>query len=82
MKVYGAVKIQPQNLLNSTLETWVVSFIDGMLCLCVTERVNQGYESLASLRHAYLDSFFLEPEDIKFVSLGAIWNFSKAIGLP
>jgi hypothetical protein len=52
------------------------------VCLCVTERVNQGYESLASLRHAYLGSFFLEPEDIKCISLRAIWNFSKATGLP
>jgi len=39
-------------------------------------------EALASLRHAYLGSFFLEPEDIKSVSLGAIWNFSKVTGLP
>jgi hypothetical protein len=39
-------------------------------------------EALASLRHAYLGSFFLEPEDIKSISLGAIWNFSKATGLP
>ena len=39
-------------------------------------------EALFSLRHVYLDSFFLEPEDIKCVSLGAIWNFSKATGLP
>jgi len=40
------------------------------------------YEALASLRHAYLGSFSLEPEDIKSISLGAIWNFSKAKGLP
>jgi len=39
-------------------------------------------EALASLRHVYLGCFFLEPEDIKFISLGAIWNFSKATGLP
>ena len=32
--------------------------------------------------HMYLGSFFLEPEDIKSISLGAIWNFSKATGLP
>jgi len=29
-------------------------------------------EALASLRHTYLGSFFLEPEDIKSISLGAI----------
>jgi len=39
-------------------------------------------EDLASLRHAYLGSFFLEPEDIKSISLGDIWNFSKVTGLP
>jgi hypothetical protein len=39
-------------------------------------------EALASLRHAYLDSFFLEPEDIKSTGLGAIWNISKVTGLP
>ena len=39
-------------------------------------------EALASLRHAYLGSFFLDPEDIKSLSLGAIWNFSKRTGLP
>jgi hypothetical protein len=44
-----------------------------ILCRC---------EALASLRHAYLCSFYLEPEDIKSLSLGAIWRFSKAAGLP
>jgi len=39
-------------------------------------------EALASLRCAYLGSFFLEPEDIKSVILEAIWNFSKVKGLP
>jgi hypothetical protein len=39
-------------------------------------------EAMASLRHVYLGSFFLEPEEIKSISLGAIWNFSKATGLP
>jgi predicted Zn-ribbon and HTH transcriptional regulator len=35
-------------------------------------------EALASLRHVYLGSFFLDPEGIKNLSLGAIWNFSKS----
>ena len=39
-------------------------------------------EALTSLRHVYLGSFFLDPEDIKSLSLGAIWNFRKATGLP
>ena len=37
-------------------------------------------EALASLRHVYLGSFLLEPEDVKSISLGAIWNVSKATG--
>jgi hypothetical protein len=32
-------------------------------------------ETLASIRHAYLGSFFLEPKDIQSISLGAIWSF-------
>ena len=38
-------------------------------------------ETSGSLRHVYLGSF-LEPEDFKSISLGAIWNFSKGTGLP
>jgi hypothetical protein len=37
-------------------------------------------EALASLRPAYLGSFFLEPEVIKSISLGAIWNLAKQKG--
>jgi len=33
------------------------------------------YEALASLRH------FFEPEDVKSISLGAIWSFIRATGL-
>jgi hypothetical protein len=39
-----------------------------ILCKC---------EALASLRHRYLGSFFLDPEDIRVLSVGAIWNFAK-----
>jgi hypothetical protein len=38
-------------------------------------------EDLASLRHTYLDSFFLDLEDIRKLSIGAIWNFAKETGL-
>jgi hypothetical protein len=44
-----------------------------ILCQC---------EALASARHAYLGSFFLEPEDINSQNLGAIWRFRKAARLP
>jgi len=38
-------------------------------------------EALASLRNAYLGSFLLDPEDIRKISTGAIWNFAKGTGL-
>ena len=38
-------------------------------------------EVLASLRHTYLGSFFLDPEDIRNLSIGATWNFAKGTGL-
>jgi hypothetical protein len=38
-------------------------------------------EALASLRHKYLGSFFLDPEDIRLLGVGAIWNFAKGTGL-
>jgi hypothetical protein len=44
-----------------------------ILCKC---------EALASLRHPYVGSFFLEPKDIQSISLGAIWSFSKVSRHP
>jgi hypothetical protein len=38
-------------------------------------------EALASLRHAYLDSFFLDPEHIRVLVMGAIWKFAKGTRL-
>jgi hypothetical protein len=38
-------------------------------------------ETLASLRHTYLGSFFLDPEDIRVLGVGAIWKFAKGTGL-
>ena len=34
-------------------------------------------DALASLRHIYLGSFVLDPEDIRKLSIGAIWNFGR-----
>jgi hypothetical protein len=38
-------------------------------------------EALVSLRLMYLGSFFLDPEDIRVLGVGAIWNFVKGTGL-
>jgi hypothetical protein len=32
-------------------------------------------QALATHRHTYLGSLFLDPEDISGISLGVIWNF-------
>jgi hypothetical protein len=31
--------------------------------------------------HEYLDSFFFDPEDVAYLSMGAISNFGKGTGL-
>jgi len=49
-----------------------VETLAHVLCEC---------EALVSHRRAYLGSSFSKPEDVKSVSLGAIWNFSKVTGL-
>jgi hypothetical protein len=64
------------DLFNSPLFRWCEAGEETsahVLCEC---------EALASRRHAYLGSFFLEPGDVKNLNLGAIWNYSKAVGLP
>jgi hypothetical protein len=38
-------------------------------------------EALASLRHSYLGSFFLDTEDVRKLNIGVIWNFGKGTGL-
>jgi hypothetical protein len=37
-------------------------------------------EALASLRLAYLDSLFFDPEDIRELGMGVIWYFLKEQG--
>jgi hypothetical protein len=37
-------------------------------------------EALDSLRHTCMGSFFLDPEDIRVLVVGAIWNFAKVTG--
>jgi hypothetical protein len=49
----------------------------GPLCRCGAEEETSAHilckcETLTSHRHAYLDSFYLEPEDIKSLILWAI----------
>jgi len=59
---------------------------DPMCRKCGTEEETSVHilcecEALASLRHAHLGSFFLDPEDIRELGMGATWNFAKETGL-
>jgi len=62
--------------------------IDSPLCRkCAAEEETSAYvlcecEALATLRHIYLGSFFLDPEEDRSLSQQAIQNFSKGTGLP
>jgi len=40
------------------------------------------WQALVSLRHTYLDTLTLDPEDFRNMSLGAIWNFRNGTGGP
>jgi len=67
---------------------YLLGLLDSPLCgKCGVREETSAHilcecEALASLRHAYLGSCILEPEDIKSLGLGANWNFSKVTGLP
>ena len=50
---------------------WGGNLAVHILCEC---------EALVSLRHTHLGSFILDPEDIRKLSIGAIWNFTKGTG--
>jgi hypothetical protein len=63
-----------------------MGLIDSLLCSrCGAEDETLAHvcecEALVSLRHATLGSFFLDPEDVQSLSLGAVWDFSKGTGL-
>jgi len=56
------------------------------ICRCGTDEETSVHilcecQALASLRHTYLGSFFLDLEDIRVLGVGAIWNFANGTGL-
>jgi len=67
---------------------YLLGLLDSLLCRkCgVGEETSADIlcecEALASLRRAYLGSFFLELGDSRSLVLGAIWNCSKVARLP
>ena len=57
-----------------------------MLRICgieeeISVHVLRECKALSSFSHAYLCSFFLDPEDATNLSMGAIWKFAKGTGL-
>jgi hypothetical protein len=67
---------------------YLLGLLDSPLCRrCGVKEETSAHilcecEALALLRHMYLGSFFLELKDIKSLSLGAIWSFSRTTWLP
>ena len=74
--------------MHSVIQYVLIGLLDSPLCRkCGVREETSAHilfecEALVSLRHVYLGSFFLEPEDIWSLGLGAILNYSKATGLP
>jgi hypothetical protein len=72
---------------TSRRHLYIVGLSNNPTCKkCGTEEETSVYalyecEALASLRHSYMCSFFLHPEDIRKLSIGAIWNFAIGTGL-
>jgi hypothetical protein len=65
----------------------IIGLSDSPLCRkCGAEDGTSAHvlcecEALATHRHTYLGSFFLNPEDVRELSLGAIWTFITRTGL-
>jgi hypothetical protein len=73
---------------NNTLRRhlYIIGLRNNPTCRkCSTEEETSVHilrerDALASLRCTRLGSFFLEPEDIRKLIIGAIWNFAKEEG--
>jgi hypothetical protein len=65
----------------------IMGLLDSPLCRkCGTGEETSAHvlcecEALATLRHIYLGSFFLDPENVRDLSLRAIWSFFRRTGL-
>jgi hypothetical protein len=65
----------------------IMGLVDSPLCRKC--RAGEGtsahvlceFKALATLRHIYLGSFYLDPENVRDLSLRTIWNFFRRTGL-
>jgi hypothetical protein len=75
-----------QNTLRKNLHLTGLT-ISPLCRRCGTENETSAHklcecEVLAALTRTYMGAFFLDPEDIKSLSVGVNWNFNKGTGLP
>ena len=64
---------------------WMISNLTFKKCgteIGTSHHILCECEALASLRHAYLGSFFLDPQDIKSFKSETHPNISKGTGFP
>jgi hypothetical protein len=65
----------------------IMGLMDSPLCKkCGARGETSAYvlcacEALATIRHIYLGSIFLDPEEVRGLSLGAMWDFFRKTGL-
>jgi hypothetical protein len=65
---------------------YIMGLIDSLACRrCGAEETSahilRQCEALATLRHM-MGSFFFDPQDVRSLCLGVIWNFIERTGLP
>jgi hypothetical protein len=74
-------------VMSVSLSVHIMGLCNDPMCRkCGTEEETSVHilcecEALASVRHASLGSFFLDPEDIRELGMGVIWNFANRKGL-
>jgi hypothetical protein len=66
---------------------YTMGLLDSPLCRkCAAREETSAHvlcecEALATLRHIYLGSFFLDPENVRDLSIRVIWKFFRRTGL-
>jgi len=79
--------LSEHNTLRRHLRVYIMGLSNISTCRkCGTEEETSAHilcecEAFPSLRHTHLGSFFLDPEDIRKINIGAIWNFGKGTWL-
>jgi hypothetical protein len=87
-RVFTGLLTRPNNWKRKKRHLYIMQLIDSPLCRRygaekeISAHIVRECKALATLRHAYLRSFFLDPEDVNSLKSGTIWNFIKGTGHP